>query len=70
MGKYHMRKSVYSWVWNRFSLALGQWTDDCSMGLCIADSYLVCQDFNGSDQRVRFWNWSPSGGQSREKRDV
>ena len=42
---------------NKFNLQLGQWTDDCSMGLCIADSLLTRDGYDGSDVRVRFWNW-------------
>lgn len=42
---------------NRFGLKPGQWTDDTSMGLCIADSLLVCGGYDGSDIRVRLWNW-------------
>jgi hypothetical protein len=36
---------------NRFSLKQGQWTDDASMMLCLADSLLVCQGFDGKDLR-------------------
>ena len=44
-------------IFNKFSLKAGQWTDDCSMGLCIADSLLCKDGFNGADMRARFWNW-------------
>jgi ADP-ribosylglycohydrolase len=27
------------------------------MGLCLADSLLVCDGYSGSDVRKRFWNW-------------
>merc|ERR1719498_257081 len=46
-----------SGAYNKFRLKPGQWTDDTSMGLCIADSLLVRGVYNGSDIRVRFWNW-------------
>jgi len=46
---------------NRFSLQMGQWTDDCSMSLCMADSLLVKQRYDGSDIRTRFWNWWNKG---------
>jgi ADP-ribosylglycohydrolase len=46
---------------NRFSLHMGQWTDDCSMSLCMADSLLVKQRYDGSDIRIRFWNWWNKG---------
>lgn len=39
------------------SLKLGQWTDDTSMGLCLADSLIIKKSFSGSDQRIRYWNW-------------
>merc|ERR1711907_4116 len=42
---------------NQFQLALGQWTDDASMGLCMADSLIMNRGYNGSDIRKRFWNW-------------
>jgi ADP-ribosyl-[dinitrogen reductase] hydrolase len=42
---------------NKFRLQAGQWSDDTSMGLCLADSLLVCARYDGSDIRVRFWNW-------------
>jgi ADP-ribosyl-[dinitrogen reductase] hydrolase len=46
---------------NTFGLRLGQWTDDCSMGLCMADSLIMHRTYNGSDMRVRFWNWWNQG---------
>jgi ADP-ribosyl-[dinitrogen reductase] hydrolase len=38
-------------------MKLGQWTDDTSMGLCLADSLIIKKKFDGSDQRIRYWNW-------------
>lgn len=46
---------------NRFRLKLGQWTDDASMGLCMADSLLLRAAYDGSDMRQRFWNWWNNG---------
>lgn len=46
----------YSQV-GQFGLQVGQWTDDASMGLCIADSLLLCNGYNGSNVRIWFWNW-------------
>lgn len=43
--------------YNHFSLKPGQWTDDASMGLCLADSLLVNRGFNALDLRLRFYNW-------------
>merc|ERR1719487_1505124 len=44
-------------AYNKFKLEPGQWTDDTSMALCMADSLLVCGDYNGTDIRSLFWNW-------------
>lgn len=46
---------------NRFRLLPGQWTDDASMGFCIADSLIVRREYDGSDMRVRFHNWWTGG---------
>ena len=46
---------------NRFALKPGQWTDDFSMALCLADSLLVHQYYHGSDARVRWYNWWHNG---------
>ncbi|CAE7210486.1 tri1 [Symbiodinium microadriaticum] len=35
----------------------GQWTDDTSMALCLADSLCICGHLDGSDLRKRFWCW-------------
>eukprot|EP00298_Acanthocystis_sp_HF-20_P013520 c20391_g1_i2.p1 GENE.c20391_g1_i2~~c20391_g1_i2.p1 ORF type:complete len:438 (+),score=146.04 c20391_g1_i2:40-1314(+) len=47
----------YHNAWNKFQLKHGQWTDDTAMALCIADSLILNQQYNGSDIRVRFYNW-------------
>jgi len=47
----------YTGIHNSQNLKPGQWTDDASMGLCIADSLLVNKSYDGSDIRIRFWNW-------------
>eukprot|EP00927_Polykrikos_kofoidii_P062538 TRINITY_DN57354_c0_g1_i1.p1 TRINITY_DN57354_c0_g1~~TRINITY_DN57354_c0_g1_i1.p1 ORF type:complete len:686 (-),score=100.59 TRINITY_DN57354_c0_g1_i1:26-2083(-) len=44
-------------VLNRFRTKEGQWTDDSSMGLCLADSLLARGTYDGSDVRVRYHNW-------------
>jgi ADP-ribosylglycohydrolase len=36
-----------------FGLAPGQWTDDTSMALCLAESLIECQSFNPKDQMER-----------------
>lgn len=40
-----------------FSLRPGQWTDDTSMALCLADSLIACQGFDARDQMNRYLNW-------------
>lgn len=48
----------YSCPSNKFRLKPGQWTDDASMGFCIADSYLANKgEYDGSDIRIRFHLW-------------
>lgn len=42
---------------NRFGLKMGQWTDDTSMALCLADSLLAHDDFKPRDLRLRFLAW-------------
>eukprot|EP01012_Entosiphon_sulcatum_P054317 TRINITY_DN749_c0_g1_i1.p1 TRINITY_DN749_c0_g1~~TRINITY_DN749_c0_g1_i1.p1 ORF type:complete len:543 (-),score=79.91 TRINITY_DN749_c0_g1_i1:20-1594(-) len=47
---------------NAFRLHPGQWTDDNSMGLCLADSLIVTRGvYNGSDCRTRWYNWWNGG---------
>lgn len=40
-----------------FKLQPGQWTDDTSMALCLAESLLYCKGFDARDQMVRYVNW-------------
>jgi len=42
---------------NAFRLKVGQWTDDASMGLCLADSLICCNGFDAIDLRRRFHLW-------------
>jgi len=42
---------------NRFLLSKGQWTDDGSMALCLADSLLAHNGFHPRDLRLRFLAW-------------
>jgi ADP-ribosylglycohydrolase len=42
---------------NKLLLEVGQWTDDTSMGLCLADSLLAHNGYNGSDARERYHAW-------------
>ena len=40
-----------------FGLRAGEWTDDTSMALCLADSLLVHRGLHLRDMRLRFLNW-------------
>lgn len=40
-----------------FHLAPGQWTDDTSMALCLAESLLERNGFDARDQMTRYLNW-------------
>jgi ADP-ribosyl-[dinitrogen reductase] hydrolase len=40
-----------------FSLAPGQWTDDTSMALCLAESLIQRNGFDAKDQMARYLNW-------------
>ena len=44
-----------------FDLRPGQWTDDTSMALCLADSLLTQQRFDPEDQLVRYVRWMREG---------
>jgi ADP-ribosyl-[dinitrogen reductase] hydrolase len=47
-----------------FNLKPGEWTDDTSMALCLADSLIACQGFNAKDQMERYLNWWQNGHNS------
>jgi len=40
-----------------FKLAPGQWTDDTSMALCLAESLAEKEGFDPADQMTRYLNW-------------
>lgn len=44
-----------------FGLAPGEWTDDTSMALCLAESLLECGGFDASDQMRRYRRWYRDG---------
>src|SRR4051794_24950963 len=44
-----------------FQLKEGQWTDDTSMALCLADSLLACGKFHPLDQMQRYVRWFREG---------
>jgi len=55
---------------NKFGCKRGQWTDDASMGFCMADSFIVRQSFDGGDLRHRFWCWWFRGYNNAFRKDV
>ena len=44
-----------------FRLEPGQWTDDTSMALCLADSLIACGGFDAGDQMDRYLRWADEG---------
>jgi ADP-ribosylglycohydrolase len=44
-----------------FDLDKGQWTDDTSMALCLAESLVTCGTFNARDQMDRYTRWWKEG---------
>lgn len=44
-----------------FSLKPGEWTDDTSMALCLAESLVETRDFNPVDQLARYVRWWQDG---------
>jgi len=44
-----------------FNLTPGQWTDDTSMALCLAESLIICQGFDPYDQMNRYLKWYREG---------
>src|SRR4026209_1256935 len=47
-----------------FGLSAGQWTDDTSMALCLADSLLGSRGFDAADQMRRYVRWWREGHRS------
>ena len=44
-----------------FRLQPGEWTDDTSMALCLAESLVECGGFDARDQMDRYVRWSQEG---------
>ncbi len=44
-----------------FHLAPGEWTDDTSMALCLAESLVECRGFDLADQMERYVRWWKDG---------
>lgn len=47
-----------------FDLQPGQWTDDTSMALCLAESLIECRGFDPVDQLSRYLRWKREGHHS------
>ena len=45
----------------RFQLEPGQWTDDTSLALCLAESLIECRHFDPMDQLTRYCRWYREG---------
>ncbi len=48
----------------KFRLRKGEWTDDTSMALCLAESLIECNGFDPLDQMQRYWQWADQGHNS------
>lgn len=44
-----------------FKLKAGEWTDDTSMALCLAESLVKCKGFDAADQMRRYVMWLDEG---------
>ncbi len=44
-----------------FGLGAGEWTDDTSMALCLADSLVACRGLDATDLMERFRRWRDEG---------
>lgn len=44
-----------------FNLKAGQWTDDTSMALCLAESLILCNGFNAHHQMTNYLSWWKNG---------
>jgi len=44
-----------------FRLKVGEWTDDTSMALCLAESLIACHGFDAKDQMDRYMRWWKEG---------
>lgn len=47
-----------------FGLKPGEWTDDTSMALCLAESLINCKGFDLKDQLIRYRDWYRNGHMS------
>jgi len=66
---FNVAEDTFNLPKNQFRLKRGQWTDDCSMGLCLADSLVLRRQLDGSDLRIRFWSWWFAGYNNAFRKD-
>ncbi|KAK3243471.1 hypothetical protein CYMTET_34268 [Cymbomonas tetramitiformis] len=66
---FNIQDNIYTKEKNSFYLERGQWTDDSSMALCMADSLICHRELNCSDIRKRFWNWWNCGYNNAFRKD-
>src|SRR5256885_15292677 len=45
----------------RSDLPRGGWSDDAAVALCLAESLLECEGFDGRDQVARYRRWQQEG---------
>ena len=69
-SSYSLRTNSYVEPFNKFQLSPGQWTDDASMGLCLADTILCRGGLDGADARKRFWSWWFRGLNNAFRKDM
>ncbi len=63
------RRDQYDWITEfksggTWQLEAGQWTDDTSLALCLADSFIEKQKFDAQDQMERYTAWWRKGHNS------
>jgi len=56
-SRFDLATKEFHGEFNKFRLQRGQWTDDTAMALCMADSLILRECFDGADMRIRFWCW-------------
>jgi ADP-ribosyl-[dinitrogen reductase] hydrolase len=66
---FDLETKEFNCEFNKFHLERGQWTDDASMGLCMADSLIMKRSYDGGDMRTRFWCWWFRGYNNAFRRD-
>ncbi|NLC20801.1 MAG: ADP-ribosylglycohydrolase family protein [Halomonadaceae bacterium] len=53
-----------------FDVAPGEWTDDTTMALCLAESLVACQGFDPHNQMDRYVRWWQQGEMSCQGRCI